>query len=87
MIINHICWFPYQQRPVYTEGGDNRILSCSILPDGVLNVCYLILLPDGRTVNSKDYLIHNEKWMKKNALKWESLKCDYWTYIKDITPF
>ena len=86
MISMQVHWFPHSVKPVYEEGGDNRILTCTMLPDGVFNVCYLTVRPDG-SVNGCSDCHHNEKWLKKHATKWDNLICTWWTYVKYLTPF
>lgn len=84
-IIMNTYWFPHEKKPEYKEGADNRLLSCARLEDGTINMCYLDLRPDS-SVNSCSDCHHNEKWLKKNATKWENLICSYWTYVRLATP-
>lgn len=78
-------WHRKIERPVYKEGGDNRILSCTILSGGILNICYLVLRPDGTFIGA-DKTWHSERWLRRNATPWEHLGCRYWAYAIDLIP-
>lgn len=77
-------WHTKDERPVYDPEKDNRIIICSNQM-GLKNVCYDYLRPDGTLVNCADYF-HNEKWIKKHAIKWEHVIIDYWAWVRDIVP-
>lgn len=87
-----VIWHPHSERPEYVEGGDNRLILCLNMQrmkfgamEG-LNITYDQLNPDG-SVNSCADIWHNEKWLKKAAIRWENLCPDtWWIYARDIVP-
>ena len=88
-----VIWHPHSERPVYVDGGDNRLILCLNMQrmgfgaiEG-LNITYDELNPDG-SVNSCNEIWHSKKWLKKHAIQWNNLYPDtWWTYARDIIPF
>jgi hypothetical protein len=84
-IVRSGIWHPKDVRPEYRKGGDNRIIRCAAMLDGIKNVTYDDVLPDG-------YLIacslswHSKKFIKKHAIPWENVITDYWAWVTDIIP-
>ena len=86
-VMKSCIWYPKDIKPKYREGGDNRIILCSQLMDGVKCVCYYILRPDG-TLLSKSNVYHSEEYIRKHhlAMQWEHVMIDYWAWVTDIIP-
>jgi len=92
-IIRKIIWHSHDERPVYVPGGDNRLITClnmQRMKFGAIkgmNVCYVELNPDGSVNNCGDTW-HSKKWLKKAAVRWESMYKDtWWTYVRELkTP-
>lgn len=78
-------WYRKEVKPVYRKDGDNRIIRCALMLDGIKNVTYDEVRPDGTLINCSDSY-HSEKWKKRHALKWESIITDYWAWVTDIIP-
>ena len=84
-IIRFSYWHPKEIKPVYRENGDNRIIRYATLPDGIKNVTYDEVLPDGSIIGC-EHCHHSDKWIKKNAIPWKNVITDYWAWITDIIP-
>lgn len=78
-------WHPKEVKPIYRPDGDNKIILCCQLFDGIKCVTYDDLRPDG-TIIGCHLSWHNEKWKKKYAMKWEHVIVDYWAWVTDIIP-
>lgn len=77
-------WHTKDERPVFYPEKDNRIIICT-KQWGMNNVYYVELRPDGTLISYADSFL-NEKWKKKNAIKWELVIIDYWAWVRDIVP-
>jgi hypothetical protein len=53
--------------------------------DGIKNVTYDDVLPDGSLINCA-YSWHSKKWIKKHAMQWDHVITDYWAWVTDIIP-
>lgn len=81
-----VTWHSKEERPVFIQGGDNRIIACARLQTiSNPNVCYMRILPDGRIINT-EYVARSDKWINKHAIEWDNLMCDWWAYVTDIIP-
>lgn len=78
-------WHPKEVAPVYRKDGDNRIIRCALMLDGIKNVTYDDVLPDNSLI-SCSYSWHSKKWKKKHALPWDHIITDYWAWVTDIIP-
>ena len=85
IVIRNGIWHPKEVKPEYRKDGDNRIIRCAVLNDGILNVTYDYVLPDG-SISSCHNSYHSKKWIKKHAIPWENVITDYWAWVTDIIP-
>ncbi len=85
IVVRHGIWHPKDVRPVYRRDGDNRIIRCAVMIDGIKNVTYDEVLPDG-SISSCHNSYHSDKWIKKHAIPWENVITDYWAWVSDIIP-
>jgi hypothetical protein len=85
-IVTRTCiWHPKDVKPEYRKDGDNRIIRCALMIDGIKNVTYDDVLPDGSLI-SCGYSWHSKKWIKKHAIPWDHVITDYWAWVTDIIP-
>ena len=87
MVLMNCIYHFKEVKPEYRKHGDNRIITCCRLPDGIKNVCYSKVRPDGTIISCTDEY-HSEKYIKKHglAIEWDHLKVDYWAWVTDIIP-
>lgn len=85
IIIRVGIWHPKEIKPVYRKDGDNRIIRFAVLNDGIKNVTYDMVMPDGSIISCSDNH-RSDKWIKKHAISWEHIITDYWAWITDIIP-
>lgn len=78
-------WFPKEVKPVFRKGGDNRIIRCATMIDGIKNVTYDEVLPDGSLI-ACCHSWHSKKWIKRHSITWEHVITDYWAWVTDIIP-
>jgi hypothetical protein len=85
IVIKTGIWHPKEVAPVYRKDGDNRIIRCALMLDGIKNVTYDEVRPDGTLIACSD-CYHNEKWKRKYAIPWKNIMTDYWAWVTDIIP-